>query len=49
MFVGLLISMLLFGMLLVVMMLIGMLMVNMLLYVDGCLIIGWYDVGYAVD
>ena len=41
----LLISMLLFGMLPPVMLLIGMLTVDMLLYVDGCHIIGWYDVG----
>ena len=47
--VGLLISMLLIGMLLDDMLLIGMLIADMLLYVDGCHIIGWYDVGYAVD
>ena len=37
--------MLLFGLMLDVMLLIGMYMVDMLLYVDGCHIIGCYDVG----
>ena len=48
MLIRLLISKLLFGMLLDVLLLVGMLMVDMLLCVDGCYIICWNDVGYAV-